>query len=167
MFSKRSLFGGAASCEVPQDWIDVSTLRDVPDNQEVFVDRTGDVSAIVEILEYQKNVADKDAAVFFFNDLADADHAQSTQIDEVGEVVPWTLLPGTTGSCMIEIKGQQVKAKSGPGRDPTNVFVFISVFRAPSVNADILVTTHAASDLTEVHRRISQSLNFTDPHLFM
>lgn len=50
------LFGGALSIVLPGDtdntYLDVSTFRQVPDNQEVFVDgsRTDD-SVIVELLE--------------------------------------------------------------------------------------------------------------------
>jgi hypothetical protein len=68
-----SLFGGAISLEIPSSFIDVrylikyvyvSNIRQVPDNQEVFVDMASDASVIVEILEMDDDVADKDIALY-------------------------------------------------------------------------------------------------------
>lgn len=39
-----------------------STIREVPDNQEVFVHVANDQSIMVDILEYQSDVPDPDAA---------------------------------------------------------------------------------------------------------
>lgn len=53
---KAQLFGGAVSCELPDEVIDVAKFRQVPDNQEVFLIEKGDStkqdkSVIIEILE--------------------------------------------------------------------------------------------------------------------
>lgn len=49
------LFGGAIETELPEQIIDVSNFRQVPDNQEVFLieheDKSRDKSIIIEILE--------------------------------------------------------------------------------------------------------------------
>ena len=42
----------------------------VPDHQEVFVDRLSDMSLIVELLSYEEGVADDQAAIHYFEDLA-------------------------------------------------------------------------------------------------
>ncbi|KAI1340683.1 Mog1p/PsbP-like protein [Xylariaceae sp. FL0016] len=47
----RRLFGGAIVCDVPSNFADVSTLRQVPDNQEVWLDKDGFTSMIFEINE--------------------------------------------------------------------------------------------------------------------
>lgn len=81
-FKKRQLFGGALTISIPSEWRDVSDVRQVPDNQEVYQDCTvnqGQENSlvgtggciIVEILERQ-NVSDEEAASFFFWDLAQA-----------------------------------------------------------------------------------------------
>jgi len=160
------LFGGCARCDLPSDWIDASTLRDVPDNQEVFVDRLGQTSVIIEILEYQGHVGDGEAAEFFFRDLADADHAISVEISSKSlQPVQRKFLMDPLGSSVLYIKGTQAKAKSG--REPTSVCDYMTVIRVPGVMADILVTTHSeSSDVETVHTRISESLEFTDPHIF-
>ena len=160
------LFGGAATCDIPSDWIDASTLRDVPDNQEVFVDRSGELSVIVEILEYQSGVEDSDSAKFFFTDLADADHAVSTEIDEIGILRHRPFLSDPQGAVVTSIKGKHVKAKSGPDQEPHTVYVNMTLFRAIHVAADILVTTHAPRDISVIHNVIVESLEFSNPELF-
>jgi len=54
MTKSVTLFGGALTCVLPVDFVDVSQLREVPDNQEVWV-RTGagtsEESVIIELLE--------------------------------------------------------------------------------------------------------------------
>ncbi|KAI0599650.1 hypothetical protein F4775DRAFT_591100 [Biscogniauxia sp. FL1348] len=50
-FKNTRLFGGALVCDLPANFADVSTLRQVPDNQEVWIDKDGFTSIIVEITE--------------------------------------------------------------------------------------------------------------------
>jgi hypothetical protein len=45
------LFGGAIVCELPEKFADVSKLRQVPDNQEVWMDKDGFTSIVIDILE--------------------------------------------------------------------------------------------------------------------
>eukprot|EP00566_Odontella_aurita_P020209 CAMPEP_0113589626 /NCGR_PEP_ID=MMETSP0015_2-20120614/36193_1 /TAXON_ID=2838 /ORGANISM="Odontella" /LENGTH=290 /DNA_ID=CAMNT_0000495667 /DNA_START=45 /DNA_END=916 /DNA_ORIENTATION=- /assembly_acc=CAM_ASM_000160 len=85
--AKRPLFGGAADSRSPSIFSDV---REVPDHQEVWQDCSGAADAsnsgspgkrpggqclIVEILSYQDEVGDAEAARFFFDDLAEANEA--------------------------------------------------------------------------------------------
>ena len=69
-FESRQLFGGAITMSLPASFEDVSVIRVVPDHQEVFVDRISDMSLIIEILGYESEVSDNDAAQHFFHDLA-------------------------------------------------------------------------------------------------
>lgn len=80
--TNTDLFGGALKLSIPSKWRDVSTVRQVPDHQEVYQDCTTDSGGcvIVEILERQNDVSDNDAPEFFFNDLADVNKGD----DEVG-----------------------------------------------------------------------------------
>lgn len=47
----RELYDGALSIKVLKDFKDVSTFRQVPDHQEVFVSNDSDDSLIIELLE--------------------------------------------------------------------------------------------------------------------
>ncbi|KAI8622709.1 hypothetical protein BC830DRAFT_1052748, partial [Chytriomyces sp. MP71] len=51
MTQSHPLFGGAISLLLPNGYVDASQLRQVPDNQEVFVSSTDNSSIIVELLE--------------------------------------------------------------------------------------------------------------------
>jgi hypothetical protein len=73
MEEKRLLFGGAATAHgLPATFCDISAIRQVPDNQEVFADEASEASFIVEILTYEKSLTDADAAAYYFNDMAQA-----------------------------------------------------------------------------------------------
>lgn len=49
---RRHLFGGALLLDLPDQFIDASSMRQIPDNQEVFVSSQElDLSFIIEILE--------------------------------------------------------------------------------------------------------------------
>ncbi|KFA65339.1 hypothetical protein S40285_07157 [Stachybotrys chlorohalonatus IBT 40285] len=45
------LYGGAIVCDLPEKFADVSKLRQVPDNQEVWIDQDGFTSIIFDITE--------------------------------------------------------------------------------------------------------------------
>ncbi|CAK7240883.1 MAG: hypothetical protein STHCBS139747_002336 [Sporothrix thermara] len=50
-FVSTPLFGSAIVAELPSNFADVSKLRQVPDNQEVYIDKDGFTSIIFEICE--------------------------------------------------------------------------------------------------------------------
>ncbi|RYO85091.1 hypothetical protein DL766_004018 [Monosporascus sp. MC13-8B] len=50
-YTTTPLFGGALVCDLPSNFADVSTLRQVPDNQEVYIDKDGFTSIIFDITE--------------------------------------------------------------------------------------------------------------------
>ncbi|KAI3325353.1 Mog1p/PsbP-like protein [Xylariaceae sp. AK1471] len=50
-YRSTPLFGGALVCDLPTKFADVSRLRQVPDNQEVYIDKDGFTSIIIEINE--------------------------------------------------------------------------------------------------------------------
>eukprot|EP00182_Erythrolobus_australicus_P000595 CAMPEP_0185838154 /NCGR_PEP_ID=MMETSP1353-20130828/12611_1 /TAXON_ID=1077150 /ORGANISM="Erythrolobus australicus, Strain CCMP3124" /LENGTH=125 /DNA_ID=CAMNT_0028537175 /DNA_START=106 /DNA_END=480 /DNA_ORIENTATION=+ len=59
----RALFGGAMRLVLEHGFADVSGLRQVPDNQEVFADTASDRSVIVEILELVADDEIRDSGV--------------------------------------------------------------------------------------------------------
>lgn len=50
-YKRTPLFGGALECDLPDNFADVSKLRQVPDQQEVFIDKDGFTSIIFDITE--------------------------------------------------------------------------------------------------------------------
>jgi hypothetical protein len=51
MLKEIRLFDGALTTELPLSFIDISTVRQVPDSQEVYAESDGTVTWIIEILE--------------------------------------------------------------------------------------------------------------------
>ena len=175
-FKIIDLFGGAATCEIPTTWIDVSHIRTVPSHQEVFVDQSEDKndSVIIEILQHESAIEDAVAGSFFFNDLAAADSATSSSIDPSKSVVDRSSQFLGASATKVYVEGvQQLKGKSGrPSLEPDHVAVFMTVIRSAMFDADVLVTTHSVVDVfgpescRKIHEKISNSLVFTDPSLF-
>jgi len=90
----RELFGGAISLQLPETYEDVSLLREVPDHQEVFVDRDSDASLIVELLEHDGAVSDDHAPAHYFRDLAACNDAEgSSVLDYAGVVAHAAFVP--------------------------------------------------------------------------
>ncbi|KAI0872837.1 Mog1p/PsbP-like protein [Hypoxylon argillaceum] len=50
-YQSTPLFGGALVCDLSTNFADVSQLRQVPDNQEVYIDKDGFTSIVIEINE--------------------------------------------------------------------------------------------------------------------
>lgn len=103
MYTERSLFGGAISCQIQSSWRDVSDIRQVPDHQEVWQDLDGAV-LVVEILQRQE-VDDPHAATFFFNDLA-----ESNGITRASDL---SFQPATDFSLPVQIQGATACAGIG------------------------------------------------------
>ncbi|KAI4829532.1 hypothetical protein KUCAC02_023572 [Chaenocephalus aceratus] len=82
------LFGGALSAVLPHSAKDTSELREIPDNQEVFVHEHTDQSLIVELVEYQSQVENEDAARYHFEDIAGSNKALEPDAFEVTSSFP-------------------------------------------------------------------------------
>ena len=74
-YANRRLYGGAITVDLPQDYIDASDLRQVPDHQEVFLSPKTLTSVIFEINQYLNTANDANAVHFHFTDvIAQPDH---------------------------------------------------------------------------------------------
>ncbi|KAL8683985.1 MAG: hypothetical protein Q9186_000015 [Xanthomendoza sp. 1 TL-2023] len=82
-FKPIELFGGAIITQLPASYTDVSTIREVPDHQEIYLDATGFSSIIIEIAERVTDPAtDQEALKFHFQDILDEnDTSQIWQTD--------------------------------------------------------------------------------------
>lgn len=177
-FSSRDLFGGAISCELPSnsDWRDVSKVRPVPNNQEIFqcVSFSADHSLpgptlIVEILEYQQHVADAEAGLYFFTDLATA-NGISTPSDMLYQ--PHSLpasqsLPIRDASYLGGIGVQKIAhgrdfdaAGQHRPRDPRWILIELCVVRLPQVATDLLITLSQPSCEANARQPLSFSSTF-------
>ncbi|XP_075711652.1 ran guanine nucleotide release factor [Rhinoderma darwinii] len=137
--AQRPLFGGAFSAILPPNIQDVSDLREIPDNQEVFVHADTDQSIIVEILEYQGGMSDPDAARYHFEDVAASNDAQGRA--EVVSVEPFPLAQLSLTSCSNAwaLTGHQLVSKFNEQAQNT-VTIHMALFRIQQHATDLLVT---------------------------
>ncbi|KAI5084531.1 hypothetical protein GOP47_0000700 [Adiantum capillus-veneris] len=142
--SPRALFNGAISCSFPSRLQDVSSIRDVPDNQEIYADPSRDESIIVEILEHEGSVADAQSAVWFLQDLShEQDAGQSLVLEDVKELtLADTPLLGSQYVVNAAV-GRMAVSKGRQGAEAQNLLrVYLANIRLPNVNTDILVTVN-------------------------
>lgn len=76
----RQLWGGALTASIPQSYLDVSTIREVPDAQEVFLERDGLVSISLDLLSREQVDAQTDEVVA--NGHVDGDFSTATDVLE-------------------------------------------------------------------------------------
>ncbi|XP_068599355.1 ran guanine nucleotide release factor [Brachionichthys hirsutus] len=135
------LFGGALTAFIPHSATDVSDLREIPDNQEVFAHAHTDQSLIVELLEYQAHVADQDAARHHFEDTAGSNDASEPNAFEVTSVVPLSKSELCLSDCSSAwmLTGTQCVSKFNEEAKNT-VTLRLGVFRLPQFSTDILIT---------------------------
>ena len=142
-FKTVDLFGGAMQIQVPASFDDVSTLRDVPDHQEVFCDRQGDDSLIVELLGYEDDIDNGDAAAYFFAQLAKDNEAKEAGVMRV-DVLAESDVPGVPASPFRSLLvGRQAVAKFNEAA--TNVVeIYVANVRLPAQTTDVLITYNRA-----------------------
>ncbi len=181
-YSKKELFGGAITSDLPSDWKDLSDVRPIPDNQECFTDTLVGANPkmlIVEILELQGDVVDQDAAGFFFNDLAERNDALQDPNDirfvaAKEPASPKTLLDDDSivnGTNTVRACAGCGYQKVAMGRDFDNagnsrrtqqeikcIRVDLYVLRLPMQETDLLITISSPTDdtnLNEVSMEVS------------
>lgn len=177
-FKLVPLFGGAMACEVPAAMTDVSDVRQVPDNQEVYNDIDTGATIIVELLSRHAAVSDEAAAEFFFRDLATANGCDGVedgvQVLSAATLPPsaYPLLarqqqPGGEGQVCayagLACGVQKISKYTNEAGSENDVFVGLAALRfLPRVTTDILVSLSApqrlhpgSSEAAEVKRLLS------------
>ena len=80
---RQELYGGAMETQLAAPLLDASNLRVVPDHQEVFVERDGHDSAIIELLAREGEVPDAGICEHLFKDIGEANDAESCEVLQV------------------------------------------------------------------------------------
>jgi len=135
---KRELFDGAITALAPSSLVDASDLRQVPDNQEVFLYPDSGTSIIVEILEKVEATKFNDAIRFHFESLAHDNSAVSARVDAV-DVIPNGR--GDATPLAIVLYGVQEVPKFNR-RVPDEVHIFMALYRVEQKNIDLVVTSN-------------------------
>lgn len=179
------LFGGALSAVLPHSATDISELREIPDNQEVFAHSHTDQSLIVELVEYQSQVADQNAARYHFEDIAGSNKAVEPGAFEVTDVVPLSKSEVSLSVCSSAWMLTGTQRVSKFNEEARNVVTLhLGVFRLPQFTTDVLITFNdplsispdsSSATSAETHRepwtvldfrRLLHTLTLHNPGLF-
>lgn len=133
------------SIRVPSEFTDVSQVRPVPDNQEVFSHAETDRSVIVELVQQESGVSSSDAlpARFHFGALCRDSGAIQARILESIELttdVLSTLRAEDTNLHASVVYGAIMVSKYKDNEEYANqVIVSLACIRLPRVTTDVLV----------------------------
>ncbi|KAK3060593.1 hypothetical protein LTS18_008203 [Coniosporium uncinatum] len=138
-FRATELFGGAIAVDLPSNFADVSTIRQVPDNQEVYLDTNGFTSVMFDILE---RVAEPDAATdeaalkFHFEDITSG--SSETTRFWTSSVVFLSKMPNTPAFSLF---ATQEATQQQDSRKPTPDFtgIMLLLVRLEQHETDIVI----------------------------
>ncbi|KAK3347480.1 hypothetical protein B0H65DRAFT_460609 [Neurospora tetraspora] len=147
-YKSTPLFGGAIVCDLPEHFADVSRLRQVPDNQEVFIDKDGFTSIIVEITE---RVGPSGPTSLEEDGRALTTHLEELVGDDVETVKVWNttetrftkLDPSIPAYTLIATQTPKASSESGSRRGrqaPDFTALILTLVRLEREKTDILVT---------------------------
>ena len=153
-YARRELFGGAITCDLPAAWRNLGDSLPVPDNQEVYQGMTDDPNLpagpclVVEVMEYQQECSNQEAAGYFYADLA--------QVNGISDPADMTFTPRDmpvaaslpdnvtvcSGVGMQRIShGRDADVFGNPmPPNPRWVTIEICALRMPHVGSDLLLT---------------------------
>jgi hypothetical protein len=139
--SARGLFGGAIVGDLSVNFSDASNFRQVPDNQEVFVD--GDVSIIIELLEQETSVSGLPAIQYHFRELAESNAATEMTVISEADLSNDAFAPKIIDvSSKLALTGKQTvgKFRDRPGVKADDVYIVLVLIRLGSVATDMLIS---------------------------
>ncbi|GAW24137.1 hypothetical protein ANO14919_137180 [Xylariales sp. No.14919] len=150
-YQDTPLFGGALVCDLPKRFADVSRLREVPDNQEVYIDKEGFSSIIVEINERVGDEGstpeiDGRALTTHLEEVVGDDieglkvwNTTPTQFSKLDEDIPaYTLIATLSPHASTEAESGAPQAKAAP--DFTAII--LTLVRLERERTDILITVN-------------------------
>lgn len=119
--------------------IQSSEIRQVPDTQEVYLDREGFSTVIFDILERVEKGNDEEALKFHLSDIVDEDASQ-TRIFNVQES-KLAKMEGTKCMSLLAMSPPGEKMR-GRANEPEFVGILLSVLRLETVGTDIVVAVN-------------------------
>ncbi|EWC48250.1 hypothetical protein DRE_02354 [Drechslerella stenobrocha 248] len=147
-FAAKELFGGAILASVPSTWMDMSDIRQVPDNQESFIDTTGFGTLIFELNE-RVDQGDEEASIkFHLSDIFEDDAYkiwQSRKLDS-GDIPG---LPDVPAYSMLITTPYVEKRRHVAGHPSQFVALAIVIVRLEKQKTDIVITANMPHSLTD------------------
>jgi len=150
MAAQTPLFGGSVSVLLPAGFRDLSLIRPVPDNQEVYAEAAADGAVvIVEVVEFQEAVAGGALARYLWEDVAECNGAAASRWRELpapraegaaaaAEPPPLLASPRCSAACCG--LGFHEAPESGEGGAASLTCVALGALRLPGVASELVVT---------------------------
>ncbi|KAK6587878.1 hypothetical protein RS030_81313 [Cryptosporidium xiaoi] len=175
-FKQVVLYGGAILLHIPKDFDDISKIRDVPDNQEVFVDNNSECSIIIELLD-ETNNNDNHPAEYYFNDISKCNGSEITEI-----LVSDPLVNMSDNFSFSKCFGTQLLEKKYNGiQEKEELELHVLVIRILSKKTDIVIsfnnprkmnqvgekTGYCRTKIEETLNKMLETLEIVDYNLFI
>lgn len=139
----RQLFGGAITTSMPDGFDDMSKIREIPDNQEVFSQASTDRSVIVELLEQHDVAPPTLPAAFHVSSIAEDSSASSAHTHQTrtlpSEDFPALLADDPQLSVSIAYATHRVAKFRDVDEHASQVDVYLACVRLPRATTDLLV----------------------------
>ncbi|KAH9826379.1 Ran-interacting Mog1 protein [Teratosphaeria destructans] len=136
-YRQIELFGGAIAAKLPSTFADVSDIRQVPDHQEVWLDKDGFTSVIVEILERVGKSDDIEALKYHLEDIVQEDW---------GEMKVWSSnqahfakLPSDTPAYTLFATSPPGEKQRGRQNEPDFVGILLTMVRLVQQETDLII----------------------------
>ncbi|KAF2143878.1 uncharacterized protein K452DRAFT_285917 [Aplosporella prunicola CBS 121167] len=137
-FTPTQLYGGTLTAELPAGFGDVSDIRQVPDNQEVYLDANGFASIVFDIterLDPSQASNDEEALKFHFHDIA-GDTNDATSFWQSGSA-KFTKMPNFPAYTLIATQHPNTAAR---GPQPDFIGILLILLRLEQKKTDIVIT---------------------------
>ncbi|KAK8076119.1 Mog1p/PsbP-like protein [Apiospora phragmitis] len=134
-YQTTPLFGGALVCDLPSNFADVSKLRQVPDNQEVWIDRDGFTSLVFEIDE---RVGEKGNGPEI-DGRAMTTHLEEIVGDDIDRTKVWNTTP-TLFSKLEYVSSTFIVRLLAEKASPDFTAIILTLVRLEREKTDLLVT---------------------------
>ncbi|OWO99334.1 hypothetical protein B2J93_442 [Marssonina coronariae] len=135
-YTSTPLFGGALIVDLPSSFADVSTIRQVPDHQEVYLDKDGFTSIIFDITERvgvpgTGPAVDGAALTTHLEDIVDSD-------DDTVKV--WNTSNTHENTPAYTLIATQTPPPKPGSKSPDFTAIVLTLIRLESESTDILIT---------------------------
>ncbi|KAI9822340.1 MAG: hypothetical protein M1827_000058 [Pycnora praestabilis] len=163
-FKSVDLFGGTIVTDLPSPFADVSHIRPVPNNQEVFLDQDGFSSIAIDITERVNSVSTDEAALtFHFEDIVEG--AEGIRVWSSNAVHFSKLPEGTPAFTLFATQRPISTPRASP---PTVQFtgIVMTLIRLEGASTDIVITInvphrkgeYAEADVDLEHGKLGKDL---------
>jgi len=137
------LYGGAIKVMIPKTFDDISTIRLVPDHQEVFVDKNSETSIIIELLAHDDKIDNGNIMAYYFEDLASSNESIENNVLFSEMIADQEFFPHIDGSfSKFGLVGRQkcTKFNSTINSRYDIIDMYMMLIRIKTFGTDVLVT---------------------------